>query len=131
TSVLNAYLTPAVGGYLAQLAASAKGLVGRVQVMRSSGGAMEIGQAAELASGLLLSGPAGGVVAAAEMGRRRGLQRSITFDMGGTSTDVCRIENCRPEVSYERSIDGYVCRMSSFAVHAVGAGGVSVAWVDP
>lgn len=131
TTVLNAYLTPAVGGYLARLAASAEGLVGRVQVMRSSGGLMEIGQAAELASGLLLSGPAGGVVAAAEMGRRRGLQRIITFDMGGTSTDVCRIENGRPEVAYERTIDGYVCRMPSVAVHTVGAGGGSVAWVDP
>src|SRR5690606_7069000 len=106
TAVRHADLTPAVGGYRARLAASAEGLVGRVQGRRSSGGLMEIGQAAELASGLLLSGPAGGVVAAAEMGRRRGLQRIITFDMGGTSTDVCRIENGRPEVAYERTIDG-------------------------
>lgn len=51
--------------------------------------------------------------------------------MGGTSTDVCRIEDGRPEVGYERSIAGYVCRMPSVAVHTVGAGGGSIAWVDP
>ncbi len=64
------------------------------------------------------------------MGRARGYERIITFDMGGTSTDVCRIEGGRPEVSYERMVDGYVCHLPSVAVHTVGAGGGSIAWLD-
>ena len=131
TTVLNAYLQPRVAGYLRRLARKAATLADRVRVMRSSGGLMEAEEAAVLASALLLSGPAGGVVAASEMGRARGYGRVITFDMGGTSTDVCRIESGRPEISYERTIDGYVCRMPSVAVHTVGAGGGSLAWVDP
>lgn len=131
TTVLNAYLEPRVGGYLTRLAGQAAGVAERVQVMRSSGGVMEIGEASELAVALLLSGPAGGVVAATEMGRARGYRRVISFDMGGTSTDVCRVEGGRPEITYEREIDGFVCRMPSVAVHTVGAGGGSVGWVDP
>lgn len=131
TTVLNAYLWPRVSGYFQRLADSATTLTDRVQVMRSSGGLMELPEAASLAAAVLLSGPAGGVVAATEMGRFRGYDRLITFDMGGTSTDVCRIENGRPEIAYERAVDGYVCRMPSVAVHTVGAGGGSIAWVDP
>lgn len=130
TTVLNAYLWPRVAGYLQRLATSTEGLVERVQVMRSSGGLMEVGDAAGLAAALLLSGPAGGVVAAAGMGRAKGYGRLITLDMGGTSTDVCRIEGARPEIAYQREIDGYVCRMPSVAVHTIGAGGGSVGWFD-
>lgn len=130
TTVLNAYLQPRVGGYLRRLANEAATFANRVEVMRSSGGLMEAEEAAFLASALLLSGPAGGVVAASEMGRARGYDRVITFDMGGTSTDVCRIEGGRPEIGYERTIDGYVCRLPSVAVHTVGAGGGSLAWID-
>ncbi|HSJ35860.1 MAG TPA: hydantoinase/oxoprolinase family protein [Acidimicrobiia bacterium] len=131
TTVLNAYLWPRVAGYLERLAVSTGEVAERVQVMRSSGGLMEVDQAAGLAAALLLSGPAGGVVAAARMGQARGYGRLITLDMGGTSTDVCRIENARPEVAYERAVDGYVCRMPSVAVHTIGAGGGSVGWIDP
>jgi len=80
---------------------------------------------------VLLSGPAGGVVASAELGKALGYGRLVSFDMGGTSTDVCRIEGGRPEVSYERAVDGYPCRMPAVAVHTVGAGGGSLAWIDP
>lgn len=69
-------------------------------------------------------------MAAAEMSRARGHRRIVTFDMGGTSTDVSRIEEGRQDVAYERTVDGYVCRMPSVAVHTVGAGGGSIAWVD-
>jgi N-methylhydantoinase A len=130
TTVLNAYLWPRVAGYLELLATSTQGLVDRVQVMRSSGGLMEVDEAAGLAAALLLSGPAGGVVAAARMGQAKGYERLITLDMGGTSTDVCRIEGARPEIAYEREVDGYVCRMPSVAVHTIGAGGGSVGWLD-
>jgi N-methylhydantoinase A len=64
------------------------------------------------------------------MGDALGRSRLVSFDMGGTSTDVCRIENGRPEVLYERPVAGYPCRMPSVAIHTVGAGGGSVGWAD-
>ncbi|HEX2153237.1 MAG TPA: hydantoinase/oxoprolinase family protein [Acidimicrobiia bacterium] len=131
TTVLNAYLGPRVGGYLRRLARRATTMTDRVQVMRSSGGLMTLDEGAGLAAALLLSGPAGGVVAATEMGRARRQPDLITFDMGGTSTDVCRIEDGRAALAYERMVDGFVCRMPSVAIHTVGAGGGSLAWIDP
>ena len=132
TTVLNAYLTPVMASYLTRLVARARGagLPEDVLVMRSSGGLMDIAAASRLPAAALLSGPAGGVVASAALGQALGYDRLISFDMGGTSTDVCRIEGGRPEVSYERAIDGYPCRLPSVAVHTVGAGGGSIGWVD-
>ena len=132
TTVLNAYLKPVMASYLKRLVVRAKSkrLPGDVLVMRSSGGLMDISSAGRLPAAALLSGPAGGVVASAALGRQMGYERLVSFDMGGTSTDVCRIERGRPEVSYERAIDGYPCRLPSVAVHTIGAGGGSVGWVD-
>jgi N-methylhydantoinase A len=133
TTLLNAYLEPGTGTYLRNLekrVAEAQ-LAEEVLVMRSSGGLMDVRAAARLPAAVLLSGPAGGVVASAELGQALGYGRLVSFDMGGTSTDVCRIEGGRPEVNYERAIDGYPCRMPAVAVHTVGAGGGSLAWVDP
>ncbi|MDJ0961924.1 MAG: hydantoinase/oxoprolinase family protein, partial [Acidimicrobiia bacterium] len=133
TTVLNAYLMPVVGRYLDGLVdrAGSAGLPTEIAVMRSSGGLIPVREAAELPAAILLSGPAGGVVAAAALGRALGRDRIVTFDMGGTSTDVCRIEAGRPEISHGRTIDGYACLMPSVAIHTVGAGGGSIAWVDP
>jgi len=132
TTVINAYLGPETGNYLRRLESGAgtAGLPSAIEVMRSSGGLIPIAAAARLPASILLSGPAAGVVAAAAIGSVLNRDRLISFDMGGTSTDVCRIENGRPEVSYERPIAGYPCRMPSVAIHTVGAGGGSVAWID-
>ncbi len=132
TTVLNAYLMPVVGRYLAALVerSGAAGLPEGIAVMRSSGGLIPAQEAASLPAAVLLSGPAGGVVAAAGLGVMLGHRRIVTFDMGGTSTDVCRIEDGRPQVAYGREIDGYACLMPATAIHTVGAGGGSVAWVD-
>jgi N-methylhydantoinase A len=131
TTVVNAYLHPRVSAYLGRLRSRiSPGVADRVMVMRSSGGLITPERAGRLSASILLSGPAGGVVASAALGRAMGLSRVISFDMGGTSTDVCRIEDGRPEVGYEREIDGLVVRMPSVAVHTVGAGGGSIAWVD-
>ena len=102
----------------------------RLAVMRSSGGLMPPEAAARLPTAILLSGPAGGVVAAAAMGNAHAYDPVISFDMGGTSTDVCRIEAGKPEVSYTRAIDGFANQMPSVAIHTVGAGGGSIAWLD-
>lgn len=132
TTLLNAYLVPVVSAYLERLAgaALAAGVEGTPSVIRSSGGLISLSEAAALPASILLSGPAGGAVAAAALGRALGRPTVVSFDMGGTSTDVCRIEGGRPEVGYERSIDGLPCRMPSVAIHTVGAGGGSLAWVD-
>ncbi len=132
TTVLNAYLTPATASALAHLAGRvrAAGLAERLAVMRSSGGLMSVEEAMALPAAVLLSGPAGGVVAAAALGALLGREHLVSFDMGGTSTDVCRIEGGRPEISYERPVAGYPCRMPATAVHTVGAGGGSIGWVD-
>jgi N-methylhydantoinase A len=131
TTVVNAYLTPVVAGDLESLHRRVRAAgVERVAVMRSSGGLMSLEEAAALPAAILLSGPAGGVVAAAALGRALGHEHLVSFDMGGTSTDVCRIEDGRPEVAYERAIDGYPCRLPAVAVHTIGAGGGSLGWVD-
>jgi N-methylhydantoinase A len=132
TTVLNAYLSPATAGYLRRLIerVTAAEVAAAISVMRSSGGLMSAEAAARLPAAVLLSGPAGGVVAAAAMGDVLGHDQVISFDMGGTSTDVCRIENGRPEISYERAVEGYPCRMASTAIHTVGAGGGSIGWID-
>jgi N-methylhydantoinase A len=132
TTVLNAYLTPITATYLRALDDKlvGSGVVGSLAVMRSSGGLMDAGDASALPAAVLLSGPAGGVVAAAAFANILGHDRVVSFDMGGTSTDVCRIEDGVIEVSHERSIDGYACRLPSVGVHTVGAGGGSIAWVD-
>ncbi len=132
TTILNAYLSPETGRYLDRLGSRSAeaGLPHDIEVMRSSGGLIPIAEASVLPASILLSGPAAGVVAAGAIGEVLGRNRLVSFDMGGTSTDVCRIEDGRPEVLYERSVAGYPCRMPSVAIHTVGAGGGSVAWVD-
>ncbi len=128
TTVLNAYLQPVVGRYLRALDEHLR--AGRILVMRSSGGLTSISGATSLAASILLSGPAGGVVAAAACGRAHGWARVISFDMGGTSTDVSRIENGEPQMAGERTLDGLVCRMPSVAIQTIGAGGGSIGWAD-
>ncbi|HVR33986.1 MAG TPA: hydantoinase/oxoprolinase family protein [Acidimicrobiia bacterium] len=132
TTVLTAYLRPVVERYLGRLEHDVvPGVADRLAVMQSSGGLLPASRAGAHAASILLSGPAGGVVAAAAFGDLLGHEAVISFDMGGTSTDVCRIEGGVPEVSFERSVEGYACRLPSVAIHTVGAGGGSVAWLDP
>ncbi|MXW98985.1 MAG: hydantoinase/oxoprolinase family protein [Acidimicrobiaceae bacterium] len=132
TAVLNAFLSPEVSRYMGSLAARAgqSGFIDEVSVMRSSGGLVSLDHASAFPASILLSGPAGGVVAAAALGELMGCHTLISFDMGGTSTDVCRVRAGRPEVTYNREIAGHACLMPSVAVHTVGAGGGSVAWAD-
>lgn len=133
TTVLNAYLTPVTSRYLTRLGRVVvdSGLVESVSVMRSSGGLMSLDEATALPAAILLSGPAGGVVAAHAASDALGLSSVVSFDMGGTSTDVCLIIDGELDVSYERTVVGYVCRMPSVGIHTVGAGGGSIAWIDP
>ncbi|MEX0863632.1 MAG: hydantoinase/oxoprolinase family protein [Acidimicrobiia bacterium] len=129
TSLLSAYLTPSVAGYLGAL--GERLTVSRRLVMTSAGGLLPFDQGAANAARLVLSGPAGGVVAAAALGAHHGHPSVISFDMGGTSTDVCRISGGVPAVGSGHRVAGRVNRVPSVPVRTIGAGGGSVGWLDP
>jgi 5-oxoprolinase (ATP-hydrolysing) len=126
TTVLNAALRPVCRPYLAAL----NGAADDVLVMTSAGGLTPSTAAAQLPAALLLSGPAAGVAAAAQVARANGFPDAVSFDMGGTSTDVCLITNGRPEPAGQRDVAGRPVRLPSLDVHTIGAGGGSVAWID-
>ena len=137
TVVINAYLAPLVSRYLSRLTAGLRELIpsGGKQsstgllVMQSSGGAVSSEVAAREPVRTILSGPAGGVVAAMRIASMAGLDEIITFDMGGTSTDVAL---CRGEThtTNEAQITGLPVAVPVLDIHTVGAGGGSIAWVD-
>jgi len=126
TTAVNAYLRPPCRTYLRGLADAADTVV----VMSSAGGLVPLERAAELPASLLLSGPAGGVAAAAEVAAACGFPDAVTFDMGGTSTDVCLVRAGAPEPAGERVVAGLPVRLPSLDVHTIGAGGGSIAAVD-
>src|SRR5205823_7560892 len=127
TTVVNAYLRPACRPYLRRLRA----LAGDVLVMTSAGGLVPADEAAELPVSLLLSGPAGGVRAAAAAAAAAGFDDAVSFDMGGTSTDVCLILGADPEAAPGRTAAGFPIRLPALDIHTIGAGGGSIARVDP
>jgi N-methylhydantoinase A len=128
---VGAYLRPALAGYLTALArACARTSIPEPLVMRSSGGLATLAEAAAHPAFALLSGPAAGVVGAGRAAALAGFERAISFDMGGTSTDVCLIESGTAERSGERSVGGLPVRLPTVDVHTVGAGGGSIAHRD-
>lgn len=124
---LNAYVGPLMQGYLQRLR---DGLgQARLSVMQSSGGTIAAQQAGEQAVHLLLSGPAGGLAGAAHLGKLAGRSRLLSFDMGGTSTDVALIDGA-PRLTGEGRIGPYPVAVPMVDLHTIGAGGGSIAWVD-
>jgi N-methylhydantoinase A len=132
TAALNAYIGPTVGGYLHGLgrALAGHGYGGRVFITTSSGGIMTSEVAARFPVHTVLSGPAGGVAAAVSLGRLIGHRHLITYDMGGTSTDVCLVEDFEPTLTTEQHIAGLPNRTPQIEINSIGAGGGSVAWLD-
>ncbi|MBW3534554.1 MAG: hydantoinase/oxoprolinase family protein [Gemmatimonadetes bacterium] len=127
TTVVNAYVAPVMSRYLGRLAREAG--AERTSVMGSNGGTLPVERAAREAAHTVLSGPAGGVVGALAWARRAGLENVITFDMGGTSTDVSLCPG-RPLHTRELQIDGQPVALPVIDIHTVGAGGGSLARVD-
>src|SRR5438552_160230 len=127
TTVVNAYLRPVCGPYLERMG----DLADDVLVMTSAGGLMPAPEAAELPVALLLSGPAAGVQAAAAAAAAAGFANAVSFDMGGTSTDVCLILGATPEPAPGRTAAGFPIRLPSLDIHTIGAGGGSIARIDP
>ena len=132
TAVLNAYLTPVMRAYLAALR---KALLDRnvsapVNIMGSNGGAMTLVAAAERCAGTFLSGPVGGVTGAVRVAESAHVEDIITFDMGGTSTDVALVHGLAPRMSHDNQIDAYPLKMPQLDIHTIGAGGGSIVWVQ-
>jgi len=128
TTVLNAYVAPKMHHYLSHLMTEiAEGT--SLSIMQSNGGSISAETAMHESVRTILSGPAGGVVGALEIGRMSGHTHLISFDMGGTSTDVSLIDGV-VSLTTESKISGYPIRVPMIDIHTVGAGGGSIASVD-
>ncbi len=132
TTVVNAYVSPVLGKYLTYLEdALEPGM--RLSVMQSNGGAIQPAEARQAGVRCILSGPAGGVVGCEYIGRSAnpdGDLRLIGFDMGGTSTDVSLIDGTR-QITTEAVVSGHPIHLPMLDIHTIGAGGGSIARVDP
>ena len=127
TTAINAYVGPLMDAYLAALEAGSQ--QHRISILQSNGGYLTAKQARRHAVRTVLSGPAGGLIAAAEMARRSGFTKILAFDMGGTSTDVSLADGA-PRETTEARVDGMPVRVPMLDIHTVGAGGGSIARVD-
>jgi N-methylhydantoinase A len=131
TTAADAYLGPKLAAYLKNLAEKAEAAgVPAPLIMQSSGGVVPVEDAAADAAGCVLSGPAGGVVGAAHVGALGGYGDLLTFDMGGTSTDVAPIIAGEAQTTTETVVAGVPIKLPMVDVHTVSAGGGSVAWAD-
>jgi len=132
TTVVNAYVGPALARYLAHLGAKlrARGYRGDVLVMQSHGGVAPISESQRLAAGAVLSGPAGGVAAGRYCVKLLQTDDLITFDMGGTSTDIALLQDGEPTLSGEKTVGIAKVALPSLDIHTLGAGGGSIAHVD-
>ncbi|MDI3270246.1 MAG: hydantoinase/oxoprolinase family protein [Bacillota bacterium] len=126
TTVISAYIAPKVDGYLKELQKT----MPRLRVMASSGGHLSPQSILSQPAAMMLSGPAGGAVAAHHLAKGLGLKEVVTFDMGGTSTDVALLPGEIP-LTREGLIGGLPLRMPRVDIHTVGAGGGSLARFDP
>ena len=129
TTVLNASVMPLAARYLDDLVQRAAGKP--LHLLHSAGGMMSVEAAKERPLSMAMSGPAGGVAAAAHTSRALGLSRALAFDMGGTTTDVCLIADGVPETAGQRKLGDYPARLPMIAVESIGAGGGSIARVEP
>ncbi len=133
TTAVNAFVGPVVKGYIDELAdgLGQRGFAGALQIMQSNGGIMPASAAGDHAARILLSGPAAGVRGAMWFARRSGVENAVTLDMGGTSADVCLAPGLEPGTTAEMKIDGLPVRCPASDIATVGAGGGSIASIDP
>ncbi len=132
TTVLNAYLTPSVSGYLERMGSElrSRGHGGAIAVMHSSGGVCSIDEARERGVTLLSSGPAGGMLGTRALAEQLGLDRVVATDVGGTSFDVGVVVD--GELSYAQApiFAKYPVALPIIDVTSIGAGGGSIAWIE-
>src|SRR5499426_2411905 len=128
TTALNASVMPLAARYLDDLARRTGGKP--LHLLHSAGGMMSVDAAKARPLSMAMSGPAGGVAAAAHTARALGIARALAFDMGGTTTDVCLIADGVPETAGQRKLGDYPARLPMVAVESIGAGGGSMARVE-
>ncbi|MDO8877685.1 MAG: hydantoinase/oxoprolinase family protein [Pseudolabrys sp.] len=133
TTTVNASLLPIIDRYLERFERGVAdlGIPGRPLIMQSNGGAVSPDTVRKFPINTFFSGPAGGVIGAATLGESAGVPDVITFDMGGTSTDVALIKDGKPGKKSVREMGGFPVRTRTLDIHTIGAGGGSLAWVDP
>ena len=129
TTALSAGVMPLAAAYMDDLE-SAKPADSRLHLFHSAGGMASPEALRDLPLGLAASGPAAGVAAAGRMARALGIDRAISFDMGGTTTDVCLIQGGEAQIASDRSLGGRPLRQPMVAVESIGAGGGSIARLD-
>ena len=133
TTSINASLLPVIDSYLERFEKGVEGLgvPSQPRIMQSNGGAVSPRAVRAKPINTFFSGPAGGVVAAATLGIEAGYPEVITFDMGGTSTDVAMVRGGIAGMSDIRDMAGFPVRTRTLDIHTIGAGGGSLAWIDP
>lgn len=132
TTVLSAYVRPVIDAYVTRFAEALAegGFRGRFSIMQSNGGRLPVPAIRRNAITTLFSGPAAGVIGAIRQLQAEGYRNLITFDMGGTSTDVCVVTDGKPGIASETFIDGLPIRTPVIDIATVGAGGGSIIWRD-
>ena len=132
TTTVNASLMPIMDRYLERFehGVAELGIRGAPRVMQSNGGAVSPSAVRRVPVNTFFSGPAGGVVGSVGLGAELGIDNLITFDMGGTSTDVCLIRDGEPAKKNQREMGGFPVQTRTLDIHTIGAGGGSIAWVD-
>lgn len=135
TVAANAYLAPKMRSYIETLERSLgkrdSGCIAHLSIMQSSGGVLSARAAAREPVQTILSGPAGGVIGAISVARGAGIEQIISFDMGGTSTDVALLDaNREPPTTSEGQVAGLPIAVPMLDIHTAGAGGGSLAWID-
>jgi N-methylhydantoinase A len=132
TTVINAALVPLLRAYLGEFEARVRqlGIAGATYLSLSSGGVTTLEAGGRGPAATLFSGPAAGVTGAIAVASQAGFDDLLTFDMGGTSTDVCLVRGGEAVVAAQRVVDGHPVRVAAVDVHSVGAGGGSAASLD-
>ena len=132
TTVVNAYIAPVLSNYMKRLQRRLQdaGYRGEVLIMQSHGGLATIEDSVNLGAGCVLSGPAGGIAGACYAAEITGVSDMITFDMGGTSSDIALIRDGEPCYTSDRTVAGTRLALPSIDIHSIGAGGGSVARVE-
>lgn len=132
TAAINAYVAPRISSYIHRLeeGLGEAGVQTGWRIMQSSGGLLSPDDAADHPARTVLSGLAGGVVGAANWSKHLGLKRVVSFDIGGTSTDIALIRDGVPDETLSSEIAGLPLKLPSVDVHTIGAGGGSIAWLD-
>jgi len=133
TTVLNAYVMPVMDRYLGDLTDRMRrlGVSADLLVMQSTGGTMTSEVARKMSVHTLLSGPAAGVIGATYIADLVGYKNLITVDMGGTSCDVSLVDKGEPKRTTDGKIGGYPLKIPIIDINTIGAGGGSIAWIDP